>query len=57
MRESGKDLTLHLPEAEIGCGAEAAQENDGPTAVFTASEKNGYMPRNSLGFTAYSVIR
>lgn len=40
VRESGKDLALHLPEAKMGCEAEAAQENDGPTAVFTAPGRN-----------------
>lgn len=54
VRESGKDLTLHLPEAEIGCGAEAAQENDGPTAVFTASGKNRVYAQKQPGL--YSVF-
>lgn len=55
VREIGKDLTLTLPEAEMGCEAEAGC--DASTAVFTNSGRNRYIPRNSQGFTVYTAIR
>lgn len=45
VREIGKDLTLTLPEAEMGCEAEAGC--DASTAVFTNSGRNRVYTRNS----------
>lgn len=61
VRESGEDLTLHLSEAEMGCGAEAAgnscscdADNDGPTVVFTAPGRNRVYAQKQPGL--YSVL-
>lgn len=61
VRESGKDLTLHLSEAEMGCGAEAAgnscncdADKDGPTAVFTVPGRNRVFTQKQPGL--YSVL-
>ncbi len=61
VRESGEDLTLHLSEAEMGCGAEAAgnscscdADNDGPTAVFTVPGRNRVFTQKQPGL--YSVL-
>ncbi len=61
VRESGEDLTLHLSEAEMGCGAEAAgnscscdADNDGLAAVFTAPGRNRVFTQKQPGL--YSVF-
>ena len=46
VREIGKDLTLTLPEAEMGCEAEAGC--DASTAVFTNSGRNRVYTRLSV---------
>lgn len=55
MREIGKDLTLTLPEAEMGCEAEAGCEAgcDASTAVFTNSGRNRVYTQKQPGL--YSV--
>ncbi|MFQ7033784.1 MAG: hypothetical protein ACLRRJ_12940 [Clostridium sp.] len=51
VREIGKDLTLTLPEAEMGCEAEAGC--DASTAVFTNSGRNRVYTQKQPGL--YSV--
>ena len=55
VREIGKDLTLTLPEAEMGCEAEAGC--DASTAVFTNSGRNRVYTQKQPGFTVYTAIR
>ena len=51
VREMGKDLTLTLPEAEVGCEAETGC--DASTAVFTNSGRNRVYTQKQPGL--YSV--